>query len=90
MISYAALDASPMHYMRGKRFIPYERYCSLDEIEQYDLKDKTPNDTVKEIIKNTPKGKKFDTSELEMFLVMYMPEEMIKKLEEELKKHPIF
>ena len=90
VISYAALKAAPMHYMRGKRFIPYERYCSLDEMEQYNLKDKTPDDTIKEIIENTPKGEKFDTSGLDMYLIMYIPKDMIKSLEKELKKHPIF
>ncbi|MBQ6516119.1 hypothetical protein IJI31_02955 [bacterium] len=90
VISHAALNASPLHYVRGKRFIPYERYCSIEERDEYDILDKNPNDTIKEIIESTPKGEKFDTSELDMFLVMYMPKDMIKSLEKELKKHPIF
>ena len=73
VISYAALNASPLHYVRGKRFIPYERYCSIEERDEYDLFDKTPNGTIKKIIENTPKGEKFDMSELEMFSIIYMP-----------------
>ena len=90
IISYAAINAAPLHYIRGKRFVPYERYCSIDERNEFDLFDKNPNDTIKKIIEKTPKGKKFDTSELEMFLVMYMPKKMIKELETELEEHPIF
>ena len=90
VVSYSAVDAAPLHYLRGKRFVPYEHYCSQDEMKDYNLEGKNPNDTIKEILENTPKGQKFDTSEIEMYLIMYMPKEQVKNLEKELKEHPIF
>jgi len=90
VVSFSAIDAAPLHYLRGKRFVPYEHYCSQDEMYEYNLEGKNPNDTIKEILENTPKGEKFDTSEIEMYLIMYMPKEQIKELEKELKDHPIF
>ncbi|MBQ6516115.1 hypothetical protein IJI31_02935 [bacterium] len=91
IISYSFDDVAPLHYKRGKRFIPYEKYCGKSEIDMYDLEGKNPNDTVREIVESTPKGKKFDTSPIKTpFLVMYMPKSQVKELEEELKEHPIF
>lgn len=90
VISYSLKEAAPIHYLRGKRFVPYPQSCTKSEIEEYNLKGKNPNDTVRKIIKNTPKGKKFNTSELETEPLMYMPKKMIRELEEELKENPIF
>jgi len=90
VVSVSLADAAPMHYKRGKRFVPYERYFSESELKDYNLKGKDPNETVREIIESTPKGKKFNTSELKTDPLMYMPKEMIKELEKELKEHPIF
>ena len=55
-----------------------------------DVYGKSPNETIKKIVENTPKGEKFDTSELKNTPLMYMPKEMIKELEKELEEHPIF
>ncbi|MBQ6516118.1 hypothetical protein IJI31_02950 [bacterium] len=90
IVSHSKKEAAPLHYLRGKRFIPYEKYCSRSDIRRLDLKGKNPNDTIKEIIKRTPKGEKFNTDELPFAPLMYMPKSMAKELEEELKEHPIF
>jgi len=91
IVAYSFEDVAPLHYKRGKRFIPYEKYSSECEMDMYDLRGKNPNDTVREIVESTPKGEKFNTSSIPSeFLVMYMPKERVKELEEELKTHPIF
>ena len=90
VVSASVVDAAPIHYKRGKRFVPYEQYYTQKEMKDYNLEGKNPNDMIREILENTPKGENFDTSELEVEPLMYMPKEMIKELEEELKEHPIF
>ena len=87
VVSESFRNVTPLHYIRGKRFVPYEKYLS-----EYSLKKdkKNPNEIVEKIIATTPKGQKYDASELNPNFVMYMPKEMIKELEEELKEHPIF
>ena len=87
VVSWSVTDAAPLHYMRGKRFVPFKRYNR--HCHRYYHR-KNPNDIVKEIIENTPKGQKFDTSKIHHCFLTYMPKEMIKELEEELKEHPIF
>ncbi|MBQ6516117.1 hypothetical protein IJI31_02945 [bacterium] len=90
VISSSVNDAAPIHYLRGKRFVPYEEYCDEAEMKGYDLYGKNPNDTMEEIIENASSGYEFDTSKIQNEPLMYMPEEMIAELEEELKDHPIF
>jgi len=87
VVSHSVPDAAPLHYLRGKRFVPFRKYN-----KQYNwyYNRKNPNAMVKEIIENTPKGQKFDTSKIHHCFLTYMPKEMIKELEEELKEHPIF
>ena len=87
VISYSVEDSAPLHYLRGKRFIPFKEY-SENLYKYYD--NKNPDDVVKEIIDSTPKGEKFDTSNIKDYFMVYMPKEMTKELEEELKEHPIF
>ena len=87
VVSHSVPEAAPLHYMRGKRFIPFKKYRSY---YYYFYNKKNPNDMVKEIIENTPKGQKFDTSKINHCFLTYMPKEMIGELEEELKEHPIF
>ena len=87
VVSWSMTDAAPLHYMRGKRFVPFKRY---NRHYQWYYHRKNPNDMVKEIIENTPKGQKFDTSKINHCFLTYMPKEMIGELEEELKEHPIF
>ena len=88
VISYSVLDAVPLHYMRGKRFIPLNRFDKKFS-KYYDRENL--NEVVREIVEKTPKGQNFDTSSIKApFFVTYMPKEMIKELEEELKEHPIF
>ena len=91
IISLSFDDVAPLHYSRGKRFIPYEKYSTPSEMEIFDLAGEKPNDTVREIVENTSKDECYDTSSIKTpFLVAYMPKEMVQKLEEELKGHPIF
>ena len=90
VVSASVVSAAPLHYMRGKRFVPYEKYCDDFEMKKFDLCGKDPNDTIREIVENKSKRGGFDTSALKMEFLMYMPKEMIKELEEELKKNPIF
>ena len=90
IISYSKKEAAPLHYLRGKRFVPYEKYCKRNELIQRNIKGKNPNDTIKEIIERTPKGEKIDAEELPFAPLMYMPKSMAKELEKELKEHPIF
>ena len=90
VVSESVPDAAPLHYMRGKRFVPYKKYLDRYDRKSKDIFGKSPNETVKKIIENTPKGERFDTSEITQMPLMYMPKEMIKELEEELKEHPIF
>ena len=87
VVSLSMTDAAPLHYLRGKRFVPFRKYN-----KQYNwyYNRKNPNAMVKEIIENTPKGQKFDTSKIKHCFLTYMPKEMIKNLEAELEKHPIF
>ena len=87
VISYSKCESSPLHYVRGKRFIPFSKY-DKNLCKVYDNKD--PNDIVKEVIDNTPKDEKFDTSKIRHYFIMYMPKEQAKELEEELKANPIF
>ena len=86
VVSLSLEEAAPTHYVRGKRFVPFEKYCR----KLMDIYGKEPNDIVGEIVKNTPKGEKFDTSEIKHSFLTYMPKELIAKYEEELKDHPIF
>jgi len=87
IVSYSFDDAAPLHYLRGKRFIPFEKYNKkLYEIHG----NREPNEVVKEIIEKTPKGEKYDTSDIKDMFITYMPKEMIKELEKELEEHPIF
>ena len=88
VVSETIDDAAPLHYLRGKRFIPYEKYCDERTLER--LKGKNPNEIVKKVIEDTPEGENFKKPALCSETVMYMPKDMIKELEEELKKHPIF
>jgi len=88
VISYSVEDSAPMHYVRGKRFIPFKEYNSESLYKFYDNKE--PDDVVKEIIDKNTKGEKFDTSKIKDYFLVYMPQDMIKELEEELKEHPIF
>ena len=88
VVSESFSDATPMHYKRGKRFVPYEKYVSKGALRS--LKGQNPNKSVKEEIDRTLEGEEFDTPDLYHELVMYMPKKMIKELEEELKEHPIF
>ena len=88
VVSESIHEAAPLHYLRGKRFVPYEKYGNKKALAH--LKGQNPNKTIKEVIDKTPKGEKFKTPNLHSELVMYMPKEMIKDLEEELKEHPIF
>ena len=90
VISASTTTAAPIHYKRGKRFIPFEKYCTDDEMKRYKLIGKDPNKIVQKIIKKTPKGEEFNTSSIKIEPLMYMPKEMIQELEEELEKHPIF
>ncbi|MBQ6516122.1 hypothetical protein IJI31_02970 [bacterium] len=90
VVSVSVPSAAPLHYMRGKRFVPYDRYLDEFEMKKYDLEGENPNDTIKGIIENKPEKGGFDTSSLGFELLMYMPKDMIKELEEELKEHPIF
>ncbi|MBQ6516120.1 hypothetical protein IJI31_02960 [bacterium] len=88
VVSETLDDAAPLHYQRGKRFVPYEKYCDERTLER--LKGKNPNEIVKKVIEDTPSGEKFKKPALCSETVMYMPKDMIKELEEELKEHPIF
>ncbi|MBQ6516111.1 hypothetical protein IJI31_02915 [bacterium] len=91
IVSLSFNNVAPIHYLRGKRFFPYEKYCPDSEMKKHNLYDKNPNDTVREIIENTSKGENFDTSPIKATcLYMYMPKEQVKKLEKELENHPIF
>ncbi|MBQ6516114.1 hypothetical protein IJI31_02930 [bacterium] len=87
VVSLSLEDAAPFHYVRGKRFIPFKEYHS-DYYDFYDNKE--PNDIVREIVENTPKGKNFDTLMIQHEFLTYMPKEMIEDLETELEKNPIF
>jgi len=87
VVSESLPEVAPLHYLRGKRFIPFEKYCN---IYKRFMHEKEPNEIVKEIVEKTPKGEPFDTSAIKYNFIMYMPKEMIKELEEELKEHPIF
>jgi len=87
VISLSRDEAAPMHYARGKRFIPFEKY-DKELYEKYDNRE--PNEVVKNIVERTPKGEKYDTSEIKDMFITYMPKSMAKELEEELKKNPIF
>lgn len=87
VVSYSINKVAPLHYLRGKRFIPFNEYNTYYS-NYYEGCD--PNEIVADIIKRTPKGEKFDTSEIKHSFLMYMPKEMIQELEEELKEHPIF
>jgi len=88
VVSETLDDAAPLHYLRGKKFVPYEKYCDERTLER--LKGKNPNEIVKKTIEDTPSGEKFKKPALCSETVMYMPKDMIKELEEELKDHPIF
>jgi len=90
VVSESTRSAAPLHYMRGKRFVPYKKYLSRYDRKSMDVYGKSPNETIKKIIENTHEGEKFDTSEIKNTPLMYMPKEMIQELEEELKEHPIF
>ena len=93
VISFSELYAAPFHYKRGKRFVPYEQYCSDNQMKNMDLYGKDFNETVNEIVENTEEGEEYDVPEFkdDAFLpLMYMPQEMIRKLQKELKEHPIF
>ena len=86
VVSYSVREAMPLHYLRGKRFVPFKEY------EPYYLSfynNKNPDEIVENIIR-TSKGKVFNTTKIMHPLLMYMPKDMIKKLEEELKEYPIF
>lgn len=87
VVSLSLEESVPLHYVRGKRFMPFESYHK-ERFERYG--DKQPDDIAKEIVENTKKGEKFDTSSIKDTFITYMPKEMIKELEEELKEHPIF
>ena len=87
VVSKSLEDAAPFHYVRGKRFIPFKEYHN-DYYDFYDNRE--PDEIVKGILESTPKGEKFDALEIEHEFLTYMPKEMITKLEEELKEHPIF
>lgn len=90
ILSISTKKAAPFHYKRGKRFIPYVQYCDKGLMRMHKLYGKYPNELVEEIVKNTPEGKKYDTSSLKVSPLMYMPKEMVKELETELEEHPIF
>ena len=87
IVSLSLANASPLHYKRGKRFVPFELYCrKYNDI----YKGKEPNDILKEIVEATPYGRKFNTSKIKHAFLMYMPEDLINKYEAELEEHPIF
>ena len=91
IVSYSFDDVAPLHYKRGKRFIPYEKCYTPYEMEMLNLGGENPNDIIQKIVESTPENECYDTSPIKTnFLLMYMPEKMIQKLEEELKEHPIF
>ena len=86
VISKSMEHAGPIHYKRGKRFIPFEKYD--DQMKHFYNKD--PNEIIKAIVENTPKGEYFDTSCIYHYFLTYMPDDMVEKLEDELSEHPIF
>ena len=88
VVSESLDEPAPLHYLRGKRFVPYEKYVNKKELQS--LEGENPNKIIKQIIDETPKGEKFKVPKLHNDLVMYMPRDMIKKLEKELEENPIF
>ena len=93
VVSFSTLPAAPFHFKRGKRFIPYKQYCSDAQMKAMDLYGKDFNETIREIIKSTEEDEDYDVPSFQdcTFLpLMYMPKEMIRKLQNELKEHPIF
>jgi len=93
IISFSCISAAPFHYMRGKRFLPYGLYCSEKQMKKKDLYGKDFNETVKEIIEETPLWTEDDVPEFkddDFLPLMYVPKDMVRKLQKELKEHPIF
>jgi len=93
IVSFSKLQPAPLHYKRGKRFIPYELYCSEEQLKDMDLYGKDFNETVKEIIENTAEGEDYEVPSFkddDFLPLMYIPKEMIRKLQKELERHPIF
>jgi len=75
IISEAAYNSHAAHYKRGKRYL-------------YSNESNNPNEIIKNIIAQTPKGEKCDTSRMGM-LISYMPEELVAKHIKELEINPV-
>jgi len=86
IISLSMNTALPIHYKRGKRFIPFELY-DKNLAEKYNNAD--PNDIVKEIIDNAEETGEFENN-IEDYFLMYMPKDLVEQYEKELKENPIF
>ena len=85
--SEASLNSHAYHYKRGKRFAPIKDKKTqnklLEMFKTYDV-----NKIVELIIKYTPAGKSYNTSFLNK-IPMFMPQSLIKKYIEIIKKHPL-
>ena len=90
IVSLADTNSHAAHYKRGRRFFPLNKNDTEINYEDFVKKYKTddPNKVIEEKIAATPSGEKTDTSDL-YGLYMYMPQEVIKKYLEEIKRNPI-
>ena len=79
--SIADFNSHAAHYLRGRRFF-YDKNFEM----RFGISD--PNILIKQRIKNTPKGQKVNCRDLGE-LNMYMPQKVIKKYLNKIKKHPI-
>lgn len=85
--SEASLNSHALHFIRGKRFgeitDPQKKEKLLKLFNTADI-----NKIVEMIIKTTPKGSEYNTKFLER-IPMFMPQSLIKKYIEIIKKHPL-
>jgi len=87
IISYSTKEAIPLHYKRGKRFIPFEMY-NKDFTVLYGGAD--PNELAAKAIAEKDTHGKYNLKDLGGSFLMYMPEKLVEKYEKELEKNPIF
>lgn len=72
----AILNSHAAHYLSGKRFNPVDRTRAKQFKRKYGTEN--PNEIIKNIIKNTPKGQRYYTEDLRN-ISFYLPKDLIEK-----------
>jgi len=86
IISLSLNDAVPIHYNRGKRFIPFELY----DKRLATLYQSTPDQIAENLANEKNRTGRYAKNTIVDGFLMYMPKDLIEKCEKELEEHPIF